>query len=307
MNNICVVGSLNVDLTITVPRFHLPGETMSGLDFCTYTGGKGGNQAVAAARLGAHVAMLGCVGQDGNGQMYLDALKREGIKCAGVKVCEGQPTGVALIEVDPAGENRIVIVAGANAELTSDVVTEKAADIRTCDVCMFQLESPLVSINHAMALARQAGAQVMLDPAPAQKLGEAIYLLCDYLTPNETELALLTDMPVGTIDEAVLAAQALIARGVKHVVNKRGAQGALLVTKDGYKCYPGFKVEVKDTTAAGDSFNAGLAVGLARGYAIGEAIVLANAVGALSTMAEGAQGAMPTMADAEALIASSME
>lgn len=304
MDKLCVVGSLNVDLTVTVPRFHLPGESMFALSFNTYTGGKGGNQAIAAARLGADVTMVGCLGNDSFSNIYLEALDREGISREGIVLTHEAPTGIAFIEVDPAGENRILVNKGANDELSCEAVTQKEALIRSAGVCLFQLENPLPAINHAMAIARQAGAKVILDPAPVPhtKVSEAIFALCDVVTPNETELNLLTGMPVDTLEEAAAAAMKLIAQGARAVINKRGAQGALLVTSQGYKLYPGFKVKVVDTTAAGDSFNAGLGVGLAMGWELGEAIVLANAVGALSTTAQGAQAAMPTMEQAMALL-----
>lgn len=304
MDKLCVVGSMNVDLTVTVPRFHQPGESMFAFSFNTYTGGKGGNQAVAAARLGADVTMIGCLGADAYGSLYLDALSRENIRQDGVIITDNAPTGIAMIEVDPKGENRIVVYKGANDELSCDAISAKEHLIRESRVCLFQLENPLPSINHAMAIAHQAGAKVILDPAPVPHtpVTGAIYALCDVVTPNETELHLLTGMPVDTLEQAAQAAMKLIAEGAKAVINKRGAQGALLVTKEGYHLYPGFKVDAIDTTAAGDSFNAGLGVGLCMGLELSDAIQLANAVGALSTTAQGAQAAMPTMAQAMALL-----
>ena len=304
MEKICVVGSLNVDLTVTVPHFHQPGESMFGLSFNTYTGGKGGNQAVAAARLGAPVTMIGCLGADAYGSMYLDALKRENICQDGIVVTSAAPTGIAMIEVDPQGENRIVVYKGANDELTCDAITEKAGYIEGSGVCLFQLENPLPSVNHAMAIARQAGAKVILDPAPVPHtpVPQAMFALCDCVTPNETELNILTGMPVDTIQQAAQAAMKLIQMGCPAVINKRGGQGSLLVTQEGYKLFPGFTVQAVDTTAAGDSFNAGLAVGLAMGLELGDAIRMANAVGALSTTAHGAQAAMPSMDQVMALL-----
>ena len=304
MEKLCVVGSLNVDLTVTVPRFHQPGESMFGLSFNTYTGGKGGNQAVAAARLGAPVTMIGCLGADAYGSMYLDALSKEHICQDGIVVTSAAPTGIAMIEVDPRGENRIVVYKGANDQLSCDAIGEKAKYIQESGVCLFQLENPLPAINHAMAIARQAGAKVILDPAPVPHtpVPQALFMLCDYVTPNETELHILTGMPVDTVEQAAQAAMKLIDQGCRAVINKRGGQGALLVTREGYRLYPGFKVAVVDTTAAGDSFNAGLGVGLAMGLEVGDAIQLANAVGALSTTAQGAQAAMPSMERAMALL-----
>jgi ribokinase len=309
MADIAVVGSLNVDISVNVARFLQPGETMTGTKFSVFTGGKGGNQAVAAARLGAKVAMVGCVGGDANGRMYLDTLRSEGIAPDAVRSIDDETTGVAVITIDGAGENTIVVVPGANAGLSVDVVTENRALIEGAKVCMFQLEAPLVSIQHAAALAHGSGATVILDPAPAPQkpLSQALVMLCDYITPNETELQLLTGLPVASLEQAATAASALIRQGAKAVINKRGAAGALLVTRDGYRLYPGYRVNAVDTTAAGDTFNAGLAVGLSMGLETGDAIRLANAAAAISITALGAQGAMPSFEQATALIDGLME
>jgi ribokinase len=304
MADIVVVGSLNVDLTVSVPRFLKPGETMTGKSFQVFTGGKGGNQAVAAARLGASVAMVGCVGDDSNGGMYKDALSREGVDLSALETVPGETTGVAVITVDDRGENTIAIVPGANAALSVDVITAREALIRGAKVCLFQLETPLVTIQHAAALAHAANVTVILDPAPAPSapLPLPLVMLCDYITPNETELGLLTGMPVDTIGQAVEASLKLIGQGAKAVINKRGPAGALYVTREGYKLYEGYKVQAVDTTAAGDTFNAGLAVGLSMGLNVADSINLANAAAAISVTAMGAQGAMPSFEQASALI-----
>lgn len=309
MADIVVVGSLNVDLTVNVPRFLKPGETLTGSKFSIFTGGKGGNQAVAAARLGASVAMVGCVGDDANGGMYKSALKREGVDLSALQTIPEETTGVAVITVDDHGENTIAIVPGANAALSVDVITFSRALIDGAKVCLFQLETPLVSIQHAAAIAHAAGAQVILDPAPAPEkpLPQALVMLCDYITPNETELGLLTGMPVGTIEEAAQAALLLIEQGAKAVINKRGAAGALVVTREGYRMHPGYKVKAVDTTAAGDTFNAGFAVGLSMDLSVADSIFLANAAAAISVTALGAQGAMPSFEQATALIDGFME
>ncbi len=298
-NKICVLGSLNVDLTVHMERFHLPGETVMGDSFHTFTGGKGGNQAVAAAKLYKNgVCMIACVGDDDNGRMYIETLREKGVDVAGIVVKENVPTGVALIEVDKTGENRIVVVSGANGELDCDVVTEKHMLLRESRVCLFQLETPMVSVNHAAAVARQSGAIVVLDPAPAQPVPQALLTLCDYVTPNETELATLTNMPTATVEQAIAAAKELLKKGARAVINKRGAQGALYVTRDYAKLVPGYVVDAKDTTAAGDTFNAAFAVGLAMDLEVLDAIRLANAAGAISTTKIGAQTAMPTLSEA---------
>ena len=302
MKKICVFGSLNIDMTIFVPHFNAPGETLTGTGMSIFTGGKGGNQAVACARLGAPVKMIGCLGDDANGGMYYDTLVKEGVDVSGLRRCENITSGIAFIEVVPEGENRIALAVGANGLLTPEVARDSGAAIAECGVYMTQLENPLEAIMEGMRIAHDHGVTVVLDPAPARPLPDQIFGLCDIVTPNETELNILTGMPTDTVDEAVAAARSLITRGAKLVLNKRGAAGVLLVTADECRMIPGFKVETVDTTAAGDSFNAGLAVGLADGLAIDDAIRLANATGAISTTRLGAQPAMPTREQAEALI-----
>ena len=303
MKKICVFGSLNIDMTLFVPHFNLPGETLTGTGMSIFTGGKGGNQAVACARLGAPVKMIGCLGDDANGAMYYEKLKEEGVDVSGLKVCKDITSGMAFIEVVPEGENRIALAVGANGLLTEEVARESAAAIAECGVYMTQLENPLEAIIEGMRIAHENGLTVVLDPAPARPLPDGIFALCDVVTPNETELNILTGMPTDTLEEAEAAARTLLARGAKMVLNKRGAAGVLLVTADACRLIPGFKVNAVDTTAAGDSFNAGLAVGLADGMDIEQAIRLANATGAISTTRLGAQPAMPTRAQAEALMA----
>jgi len=299
---ICVLGSLNIDLTVSMDRFHQPGETVTGLDFNTFTGGKGGNQAVAAARLGGEVYMVGCVGEDAHGQLYLNTLEKEGVNTKFVEKTDEVSTGVALIEVDKSGENRIVVVPGANHAVTTDLVSRSLEAIETSGVMLLQLETPIESVTHAAAIGKRNGLKVILDPAPARPLSDALLILCDYITPNETELATLTGLPTDTEEDAIFACSKLIKRGVKAVLHKRGAKGAMLVTKDGARMFPGFRVDAVDTTAAGDTFNAGFAVGLAMGMPVDDAVRLANAAGALSTTGLGAQAAMPDLYSACGLV-----
>ena len=299
---ICVLGSLNIDLTVSMERFHQPGETVTGLDFNTFTGGKGGNQAVAAARLGGDVYMVGCVGSDAHGDLYMNTLRQEGVNTRFVEKTDEVSTGVALIEVDQAGENRIVVVPGANHAVTTDLVSRSLEAITDSGVLLLQLETPVESVTHAAAIAKRNGLKVILDPAPVRPFSDALYLLCDYITPNETELAALTGLPTDTEEDAIFACSKLIKRGVKAVLHKRGAKGAMLVTKDGARMFPGFRVDAVDTTAAGDTFNAGFAVGLAMDMPVDDAVRLANAAGALSTTAMGAQAAMPDLYSACGLV-----
>lgn len=291
--DICVFGSLNVDLTVKMARFHAPGETVTGESFNVYTGGKGGNQAVAAARLGANVKLISCLGQDANGDLYAATLAREGIDASGVARHAGVSSGVAVIEVDDSGENRIVVVPGANALLDAAAADAARDIIAGCGYLLLQLETPLDGVIEAARIAHEAGAVVILDPAPAQPLPDALLALCDYVTPNETELATLTGLSTATDDEALAACQALLKRGAKAVVHKRGARGALWVDETHIVPVAGRRVKAVDTTAAGDTFNAGFATGLAEGMSVEAALDLANAAAAISTTAAGAQTAMP--------------
>lgn len=302
MEKICVLGSLNLDFTITVPHFCMPGESLTGTGLKIYTGGKGGNQSIASARLGAQVRMIGCLGDDANGAMYRGVLEREGIDVSGVATAQDTPSGTAFIEVIPSGENRIVVDQGANDVLNPEMVRACEKQIADCDVYMSQLENPLDAVVEGLRIAKAHNRTVVLDPAPAKPLPDEVFALCDVLTPNETELQILTGMSTETLEEAIAAARTLIAKGARSVINKRGSAGALLVTADEAVLYPGYTVEAVDTTAAGDSFNAGLSVGLARGLAMSDAIRLGNAVGAISTTQRGAQAAMPRMDAVERLM-----
>ena len=302
--SICVFGSLNVDLTVRMARFHAPGETVTGESFNVYTGGKGGNQAVAAARLGADVKLAACLGTDANGDLYAATLAREGIDAAGVRRLADVSSGVAVIEVDDSGENRIVVVPGANARLDAAAADAAREIIASCGLLLLQLETPLDGVIEAARIARAAGRTVILDPAPARPLPDELLALCDYVTPNETELATLTGMPVSSDEEALAACRALLQRGAKAVVHKRGARGALWVDETHVVAAAGKRVKAVDTTAAGDTFNAGFAVGLAEGQSVESALELANAAAAISTTAPGAQTAMPSRSAASTCCAS---
>ncbi len=293
MKKICVIGSLNIDLTVTLPRFNEPGETIFANDFKTYTGGKGGNQAVAAAKLGGKPCMAGALGADGNAEIYRKLMKELQITDLAATV-EGVPSGVALIEVDAKGENRIAVVSGANMKVDRAYIDSIWEQIASYDVFLFQLEIPMDTVIYAAKKLHEAGKTVILDPAPAAPLPEELLPAVDFLTPNETELAILTGCKTETEADIEAAAKTLIARGVKKVIAKMGARGAMVVSDSEVLMVPGFKVTAVDTTAAGDSFNAGLGVAIANGLSEKDAIRFANAVGALSTTAVGAQGAMPT-------------
>ena len=305
MKKCCVIGSINVDLVITLPRFHLGGETIAGSGFGVFPGGKGGNQAVALGRLGAQVAMVGGIGADANGGMYLDVLKREGVDAQMIRRFDDETTGVALIEVEGAsGENRIVINAGANARVDRSYIDRVGDRLMTYDLFLLQFEIPEDAVKYAAARLRKAGKTVIQDPAPAPRGRlDPDFLRCiDYITPNETELSALTGMKVGTKEQILAAALELRRQGARAVIAKMGAAGAMLVDGEGAHPIEGFRVDAVDTTAAGDSFNAGFAYALAEGRTPLDAVRYANAVGALATTKLGAQSGMPTRAQADQLM-----
>ena len=291
---------MNVDLVSRVPRFLLPGETLQGLDFHVYPGGKGGNQAVAAARLTSGVVMLGKLGDDANSQLYRQVFRDNGIISDCVETHAGINTGTAVIEVDTStGDNRIVYIPGANSFVDRAQVDRHWERLTRCDIFLLQLEIPMDTVRYAIDRLCRAGKTVILAPAPAVALPVGLLGQCDVVTPNEVELALLTGLPAGTPEQMLAAGRQLLKSGVKNVVIKAGRQGAYLVNQETERLFPGFAVKAVDTTAAGDSFNAGLAAALAQGRTLPEAVPYANAVGALSTTAAGAQGAMPTRAQTE--------
>lgn len=296
MPHIVVVGSLNMDLVVQVPTIPAPGETVLGDNFATIPGGKGANQAVAAARLGAKVSLIGRVGNDVFGEQLLANAQREGIDVTHVGRDETAASGIAMICVDAAGQNNIAVASGANYKLTADHVRAAWAALPHVDLLVMPLETPLETIETAVFLANQSGTQVVLNPAPAQKLPPHILAGVDVLVPNEPETAQLTDMPVNTGEEARLAAKELLNLGVSHVVLTLGSRGALVLhgTTGHFSEVPPYPVTVVDTTAAGDAFVAGLAVGLGEGKPLVEAAQFANAVGALAVTKQGAQPGMPT-------------
>ena len=300
---IVVVGSLNADLVVRVDHLPAPGETVPGRAFAVIPGGKGANQACAAARLGGDVAMVGRVGADAHADLLRASLAAAGVSVAGVLAVEETTTGVALITVEKGGQNEIVIVPGANASLTTAEL-DRAGDVfGTAAVVLLQLEIPLATVREAARRARAAGATVVLDPAPAAPLPDDLLRDADYLTPNERELAALAGGPVSrTRDDATAQARRLLARGARHVIVKRGDKGALLVSAAGETEWPAFPVEAVDATAAGDAWNGAFAFALARGDGVEAAGRLATAAAAVSVTRPGAQPSLATLEEAEALM-----
>lgn len=299
---IVVVGSLNMDLVTEAPKIPAPGETVIGGDLCTVPGGKGANQAVAAARLGAHAAMVGRLGNDVFAARLRDNLAAEGVDLTHVQET-AVASGVALIVVDAQGQNSIVVAPGANARLAPADVQAAESVIAAADVILLQLEVPLESVLRAAQLAHEAGVTVVLNPAPAHPLPDGLLALVDILIPNETETASLSGLPVDSTEAIEAAAARLRERGVAAVVLTLGARGALLAEKSGTHHFPAFAVDrVVDTTAAGDAFVAALATSVAEGRPFREAVVWGNAAGALAVTRHGAQPSLPRREEVEALL-----
>lgn len=294
MKKLCVIGSLNMDLVTTLENFPKPGETIFGDSFKTFPGGKGANQAVALGRLGADVLMVGKVGDDIYGATYLEVLKNNNVRYDGVHVEKGISSGVAVIQVNSKGENNIVVVPGSNGEVDIKYIESKWSIIEKADIFLFQLEIPMLTVIDTMRKLKAQGKTIILDPAPAAKLPDEIFKYIDYITPNETELETLVEEKIENEEDVQKAAQILFNKGVKVIIAKQGKKGASIIKKDEYVSIPGFKVEAVDTTAAGDSFNAGFAFALAEGKSLEQCVKFGNAVGAISTTALGAQEAMPT-------------
>ena len=304
---IVVVGSLNMDFVVRVEHLPAPGETVLGRNFQMFPGGKGANQAVAAAKLGGNsvdVRMIGRVGYDVFADHMKASLSAAGVDVAAVHATRSQATGVALISVDRAGQNSIVVASGANHELAAADVEAMRPVFRGARLALFQLETPLDTVAAALALAREEGLTTILDPAPAQPLGAGLLERVDILTPNETEaLGLLGRAPARvTPAEAVELAEALRRMGPKTVIVKLGDQGCFAHAGLTRGHYPGFPVEVKDTTAAGDTFNAALAVALAEGAPIEHALRFANAAAAISVTRPGAQASAPSRREVDAFL-----
>lgn len=289
MRHIVVIGSLNMDLVTQAPRFAQPGETILGQQFSTFLGGKGANQAVAAARLGARVSLIGAVGDDAFGQTLRQGLQNEGVQTEAVLTLADHHTGTASITVAEA-DNHIIVVPGANHALTPEHISAQASLIKNADVVLCQLEIPLSTVERAAQICKEANTAFILNPAPAQTLPASLYALIDYLTPNEHELAHLTAPPSFTD----LASQ--MASLPCPVIMTHGTQGAYYVDPTQQKLIhqPSFTVTAIDSTGAGDTFNAALAVYLNEGLDV--AVKKACAAGALAVTKLGAQAGMPTAA-----------
>ena len=300
MSNIIVVGSLNADLVVRTPRFPQPGETISGEDLQIIPGGKGANQAVAAARQGTPTAMVGRVGNDSFGPELIGNLKQNGVDTSHVQVDSESATGTAIIVVDEKGQNSIVLSPGGNGRVTpADLDNLSFAD---ASLLLLQLEIPVAAVLAAAKHAKESGLRVLLNPAPARPLPEELLSLPDFIVPNESELSLLTELPVQDISSAEKAAKTLLERGIQNVIVTLGANGALIVNRELTKHIPSFKVDVVDTTAAGDAFIGGFASALLQNKSMEEAVQYGCACGALAATKFGAQPSLPTKKEVETFL-----
>jgi ribokinase len=288
---IVVVGSANTDMVVKTDRIPGPGETVIGGEFIMAAGGKGANQAVAAARLGAQVTFVACLGQDMFGDQAIADYQREGIDTSLIVRDKDAASGVALIFVDAGGENSIAVASGANAHLTPASVERARDAIANADVLLAQLEVPIDSVRRAIELAHAAGTPVILNPAPAKEIEPSLLAQVSIATPNEHECKVVVGESAR--DRAIAK---MLDAGTDTVLVTLGKQGALWATKERQRHVPAFPVKATDTTAAGDAFNGGLACALARGLPMADAIRYANAVAAISVTRMGAQPSLP-MAD----------
>lgn len=302
--SILVIGSVNMDLAVRSPHMPAPGETVLGKGLAISPGGKGANQAVAAARLGGKCVFVGRVGEDAFGQQLLAGLKAEGVDCSHVLVTDDAPTGMAMIVVDAKGENAIVVAGGANQCVTPDDIFPCEDLFAAASVVLLQLELPLPAVRAAIDLARRHRCKVILDPAPAQPALDEALLRVDIICPNGLEADTITGQGQANEERAAKTmASDLVARGAGAAVVKLGGRGSVVVTADGhFYRVPAYKVSVVDTTAAGDAFAGALAVAVAKGEHIRQAARFANAAGALACTKFGAQSAMPTAAEVAALM-----
>jgi len=290
---IIVFGSINMDLTAYVPKLPLPGETLLGSSYITVPGGKGNNQAVASARLGAQVQFVGRVGDDIFGKQVLQIVAAENVDVSQVAIDTEKGTGLAVISVDDNAENSIAVISGANWALNGQDVARAEKCLDGASALLLQLEVPLEASMQIAAIAQKKGVKVIFDPAPAVALPERAYQVVDFITPNETETEILVGIRPTNEQDAAQAASILHSRGVKNVIIKMGAKGVYFDTADQKGFVKPFKVKSIDSVAAGDAFNAGLAVAISEGKSVQEAVRWGAAAGALATTKKGALPAMP--------------
>ncbi|AIS56815.1 ribokinase [Vibrio coralliilyticus] len=302
MNKLVVLGSVNADHVLQVPSFPRPGETLHGRNYQVIPGGKGANQAVAAARLNADTGFIACVGDDAFGINIRENFKMDNINIAGVKMQPNCPTGIAMIQVAESGENSICISAEANAKLTEDAIEVDLERIRQANYLLMQLETPMCGIEKAAQVAKSSRTNVILNPAPARELSDELLSCIDVITPNETEAEVLTGVTVTDNESAQEAANALHRKGIEIVLITLGAKGVWLSQNGRGELIPGFRVEATDTTAAGDTFNGALVTGLLEDLPLESAIKFAHAAAAISVTRFGAQTSIPSRDEVDAFL-----
>lgn len=299
MNRVAVIGSSNTDMVVKTSRFPAPGETVLGGDFFMFPGGKGANQAVAAARMGADVRFFCIVGDDPFGHQALSGYAREGIQTDSIRIEKRVASGIALITVNDAGENEIVVAPGANAKLTAQYLAEQAGQLKNSDLALAQLEIPLPAIRHLAQFCRENGIPLILNPAPARDLPPDVMQGLYGITPNQSETEKLTGIRPHDPKTAAKAAESLQDRGVEHVAITLGAGGVYYMGPEGRFRLEPPKVKALDTTAAGDVFNGVLAAGIAGGLSWKDSLGRANQAAALSVTRMGAQSSAPFLSEIE--------
>lgn len=302
MNKLVVLGSVNADHVLQVPSFPRPGETLHGRNYQVIAGGKGANQAVAAARLNADIGFIACVGDDSFGVNILESFKSDGININGVKMQADCPTGIAMIQVSDSGENSICISAEANAKLTAEAIEPELERICQAEFLLMQLETPLDGIELAAQIAKRNDTKVILNPAPARELPESLLACIDIITPNETEAEILTGIKVEDDASAKAAADMLHSKGIETVMITLGAKGVYVSQNGEGQIVPGFHVEATDTTAAGDTFNGAFVTGLMESMPLESAIQFAHAAAAISVTRFGAQTSIPSRKEVDAFL-----
>ena len=294
---ITVIGSVNMDLVVTLPEIPKIGETMLGGTFLQNPGGKGGNQAVAAAKVGSHVRFMGCVGDDGFGSELKSGMMNNGVDCSCLEIAKGVASGIALIQVDAQGRNNIAVASGANGFITQEQIDRHMDSIRESKVVVAQMEIPVSVVQYAMQQARACGCTTILNPSPATDLSEELIAATTIMTPNEHELARITGLDCSNVQNIEVAARALMERGVEIVIVTLGEKGVLFMENDICQIVPAHRVEAVDTTAAGDAFLGGFAHFYEMSGNVGESIDYGQRVAAFAVQHKGAQQSMPTDAD----------
>ena len=294
MEKILVIGSLNMDYSIRLNRIPNLGETIRANSYIKSEGGKGANQSYTIGKLGGDITMIGAVGNDNNGEMLKKNLQSVGVDISGIETIENEQTGTAFITVDKLGNNSIMIIEGANGKVDKEVINKNINKINEANIILMQLEIPIETIKYVCEIAKDK--RIILDPAPAdinildKELLKKIYIM----KPNETELNILTNMPTETIKEVISAGNKLLEYGVQNLIVSIGKKGSILINKNGYKHFPAIESKVVDTTAAGDSFIAGITLGLANNKEIEECIKLASKIASITVSRKGAQASIPS-------------